>query len=134
MKIPTWVRSESGIRAMPKSASFQRLSPACSTFAGLTSRCTMRWRWANDSADARSSAICTPRASGNRTRSSRSASDSPGRYSSTMNGARLLVDPDVEDRDDRGVLHLRGCLGLALEALEERRAHAPALGLRRHDG
>ena len=134
MKMPTWVRSLSGMRAMPKSASFQRLSPACSTLAGFTSRWTMRWRCANDSALARSSPICTQRASGRRTRSRRSASDSPGRYSSTMNGAPdVLVDADVEDRDDRRMRHLRGGLRLALEPLEERRAHAPALLLRRHD-
>jgi hypothetical protein len=104
MKMPTWVRSESGMRAMPKSASFQRLSPACSTFAGLTSRCTMRWRCANDSALARSVAIDTQRWSGMRTRSRRSASDSPGRYSSTMNGA-----PDASSTPTSKIVTIAGC-------------------------
>ena len=47
--------------------------------------------------------------------------------------AGVFVDADIEDRDDRRMRHLRGGLRLALEPLEERRPHAPALLLRRHD-
>ena len=74
------------------------------------------------------------RASGSRTRSSRSASDSPGRYSSTMNGAPMSSSTPTSK-----IVTIAGCdifgggLGLALEPLEERRAHAAALLLRRHD-
>jgi len=104
------------------------LSPAWSTFAGLTSRCTIRWRCANDSADARSSAICTLRASGNRTPVEPIGHRLAGQVlEHHERRAGLFVDTDVEDRHDRRVLHLRGGLGLALKSLEERRADAAPL-------